>query len=171
MIRVYLARHGLAMSDRFLPVEVRPLSAKGRRRARKTAAAFARLGETVDSVYTSPYVCAVQSAEILADASGTEQVRVLDELRPTEPAERLLRSVSRLVGDGKGVLLIGHEPQLSAIAALLFGLEPSLLRFRRGAIARVDVESLTPGTAAEPRWWLRPKTAGLEGGAPLREPG
>lgn len=135
MIRVYLIRHGLAEADGSLPAEARPLSSKGRRRVRRTASAFSRLCEDVDHYFTSPYVRAAQTAEIVAAATGHDELRVLDELRPeASPASigRLLKTLGKLVGDGEGVVLVGHEPQLSRLAARLAGVPALALRFPKG---------------------------------------
>ena len=58
MQRVYLVRHGIAGDpDEWKgPDDSRPLNAKGRRRFRETARAFAKLGERVDLLCTSPLV-------------------------------------------------------------------------------------------------------------------
>ena len=84
MIRIYLVRHGIAVDheDRGnLDDDDRPLTGKGRRRFRRTARAFARLGEPLDFIFTSPLARAVQTAEILAGALKQDEVGVLAELR------------------------------------------------------------------------------------------
>ena len=66
MIRIYLVRHGIALdhADRGdLPDDDRPLTGKGRRRFRRGARAFARLGEQLDFIFTSPLIRAAQTAQ------------------------------------------------------------------------------------------------------------
>src|SRR5438105_10768988 len=84
MIRVYLVRHGIAVNPADsggLPDDDRPLTGKGRRRFRRAARAFARLGELPDFLFTSPLIRAAQTAEILAGGSRADEVAVLEELR------------------------------------------------------------------------------------------
>jgi phosphohistidine phosphatase len=93
MIAIYLVRHGIAVDhqDRGpLADDDRPLTDKGRRRFRRAARAFARLGETPDFVFTSPLVRAAQTAELLVAALRKDSVGVLEELRWLNPKTREL---------------------------------------------------------------------------------
>ena len=102
MIRVFLVRHGIAADAApGQPDESRPLTAKGRRRFRRTARAFARLGERVDKLITSPLVRAVQTAEILARALRQDEVGVLEELRSEVPPAKLFGALSQQIEDGE----------------------------------------------------------------------
>src|SRR5438309_12026701 len=98
MIRIYLVRHGIAVDPAekgALDDYSRPLTARGRRRFRRLARAFARLGEPPDFIFTSPLVRAVQTAEILAGTLRASEVGVLDELRPEAGVGRLLAEAAR----------------------------------------------------------------------------
>src|SRR5712691_7627004 len=98
MIRIYLVRHGIAVDPSekgTLDDDSRPLTAKGRRRFRRLARAFAQLGEIPDFTFTSPLVRAVQTAEILAGALRVAEVGILDELRPEAGVGRLLAETGR----------------------------------------------------------------------------
>src|SRR5215469_6165377 len=104
MFRIYLVRHGIAVdhADRGdLPDDDRPLTAKGRRRFRRAARAFARMGETPDLLFTSPLIRAAQTAEILAGAFKVYEVQVLEELRVGVPAGALLAGLARRLKDGQ----------------------------------------------------------------------
>src|SRR5437667_6035385 len=82
MMEIYVVRHGIAVpSEAGIPDRFRPLTSKGRRRFRRTARRFARLGE-LDLILTSPLVRAVQTAEILVAAVKDAEVAVLEELDP-----------------------------------------------------------------------------------------
>lgn len=167
MQRIYLVRHGIAGDpDEWKgPDDSRPLNAKGRRAFRRTARAFAKLGDRVDLICTSPLVRAVQTAEILADALDLDGVCVLEELRPEVPAQRLLERVAEL--PAKRVALVGHDPQLSGVAAALGGAEPARIDFPKGAIVRFDVDDAA-GRKAEPRWWLEPGGKKPHDGLPVK---
>jgi len=124
MIRVFLVRHGIAADAApGQPDESRPLTAKGRRRFRRTARAFARLGERVDKLITSPLVRAVQTAEILARALRQDEVGVLEELRSEVPPAKLFGALSQQIEDGEGVALVGHDPQMTKLVAALAQLD------------------------------------------------
>ena len=175
MIHIYLVRHGIALDheDRgALADDDRPLTAKGRIRFRRSARAFARLGEPPDFIFTSPLARAVQTAEILAAALKADQVAVLEELRPEGPIGKLLSEVGRQVKDGQGVALVGHDPQMTQLLAALGDVprtEAPRLEFRKGAIVRIDVGELPGARPSQPRWWLKPRSRELAKGLPLRK--
>jgi len=165
--KIYLVRHGIAGNPEEWkgPDDSRPLSGKGRRKFRETARAFARLGDRIDLLCTSPLVRAVQTAEILADALELNDVDVLEELRPDVPVQGLLERVAGL--EVKRVALVGHDPQLSGAAAVLGNVEPARVDFPKGAIVRFD--GFDPqARRAEPRWWLEPGEKKPHDGLPVK---
>lgn len=153
-MRLYLIRHAIAeeTESRFLD-PLRALTAKGRRRFRRSARAFAELDESIAAIFTSPFVRAVQTAELLAGALQHEEVTVLDELRPDAAVEPLLRRLADL--DVESAALVGHKRLLTELATELAGVDD--LRMKHGVISRLDVRSLTE-PSAKPRWRL--STAG-----------
>lgn len=173
MIHLYLVRHGIAEDGKpGQPDDFRGLTAEGRDRFRRAAKAFARLGEPLDFLFTSPLVRAVQTAELLAVALGKDDVQVLPELAPPVPAAELFAELGKLVKDGQSVAVVGHDPQMSAAVTLAAGLNPQeamRLEFRKGAIVRIDVKALPKTQPATPRWWMRPKKRELVKGLPLQE--
>jgi phosphohistidine phosphatase len=175
MIRIYLVRHGIAVdpADRAeLPDDDRPLTGKGRRRFRRTARAFARLGEPPEFIFTSPLIRAAQTAEILVGALRQSEVSVLDELRPGGSIGKLLAEVGRRVKDEQSVALVGHDPQMSQLVAALADVpraDQGRIDFRKGAIVRIDVGELPSARPTQPRWWMKPKSRTLARGVPLRK--
>src|SRR5260370_42075949 len=91
MIHVYLVRPGPTEGTGAL----RSLSPKARKRFRKTARSLSRKTGALDAILASPRVRAVQTAEILAATLKPRALSVLPELAPGEPAEALLKAVSR----------------------------------------------------------------------------
>ena len=175
MIRVYLVRHGIALdhADRgALADDDRPLTAKGRRRFRRAARAFARLGEPPDFIFTSPLIRAAQTAELLATALKADEVAVLEELRPGGAIGKLLSEVGRRVKDGQAAALVGHDPQMTQLVAALGDVpraDAARIDFRKGAIVRIDVGDLPSGRPSQPRWWMKPRSRTLAKGVPLRK--
>ncbi len=172
MIRLYLVRHGIAAepADFLGPDESRPLTAKGRRRLHRAGRAFARLGESIDLLVSSPLVRAVQSAEILACALRVDVVAIADELRPAQSPETILRAIAGRVHDGQGVMLVSHDPLISRLLSHVADLTPvesARIVFRKGSIVRVDVGALPTARPAQARWWMRPKSRELRPGLPL----
>jgi phosphohistidine phosphatase len=170
-VRLYLIRHAVAEDQpenmRFAD-PLRALTARGRRRFRRSARAFARLGEEVGLILSSPMLRSVQTAELLAAALRQDEVRVLDELRPDAGVPLLLERLSEL--GVESVALVGHKRLLCELAIVLAGVpfeDATRLRFKRGAIARIDVRKLSAAASGKPRWWLGPDGEPLRDGLPL----
>jgi phosphohistidine phosphatase len=117
-------RHGPA-EDRALSGQDgdRALSLSGRERVRSVARLLDEAGEAPLHVVTSQLVRAVQTAEIvaivtrLAERGGTVDVR-----RDLAPGTGALKLAREFIEQGlKRVLLVGHEPDLSALVAALVG--------------------------------------------------
>lgn len=173
MIAIYLVRHAIAVdaADRpDLPDDDRPLTPKGRRRFRRVARAFARIGERPTFLFTSPLPRAVQTAEILALALKADSVEILEPLRAGAPVRPVLAELGRKLEDGQSAALVGHDPQMSQLVAALAGLEQSQAErivFRKGAIVRIDVGALPSAKPSEPRWHLKPRSRAFVEGLPL----
>ena len=171
-MEIYLVRHGIAVGrEEDMPDPLRPLTEKGRRRFRKTARAFARLGRKIGLILTSPLVRAVQTAEILAGATEHREVAVLEELDPGVGIAQLLEALGKRVGKSKTVALVGHEPQLSSVLSALCGVSQEEFDLKKGAIVRVDVASLPRPRFVAPRWWLKPRAGTRVKGLPLKGDG
>jgi phosphohistidine phosphatase len=139
-LRLHLVRHEEADPDSFGPDAHRALTGRGRRRLRQSARAFAAREGTVDALYTSPLVRAVQTAEVLADALGLDDgVEVRAELGAPPSLGALARLADQAPANVRSLMLVGHEPALGALLAHFLDL-PSLGRgVRTGAIFTVEL--------------------------------
>ena len=172
MTEIYVVRHGIAVArEENAPDEFRPLTEKGRRRFRKTARAFARLGRKLDAILTSPLVRAVQTAEILAGEIKHGEVAVLEQLDPKFGVGSLLEALAARADGAKAVAVVGHEPQLSALVAALAGVPAEELDLKKGGIVRLDIGDLSQPGSAEARWSLKPRSKTVDKGLPLAEAG
>src|SRR6267143_4642777 len=169
IMQLYVVEHGIAVEGgEGIPDEWRPLTDKGRRRFRKTARAFGKLGRNLDLILTSPLVRAVQTAEILAGETEPEEVAVLAELDPKFDVQAVRNAIASRAGKAEAVAIVGHAPQLSSVLAALSGVSQAEIDLENGTIVRVDVSTLTDGASADPRWWLKPKGTRKKG-LPLRK--
>lgn len=129
----------------------RPLSAKGRQQAERLARFLTQIGLKLDVVVTSPKVRARQTAEPVAAALGVDHVA--DERLAGHLDETLLEAVIEDAG-GERVMLVGHDPDFSELAASLSGARD--LPLKKGALARFELSRpLEPG-AAVLRWLIPP---------------
>jgi phosphohistidine phosphatase len=114
-VQLVIVRHAEAASGE--PDELRPLTAEGREAARALGQQLRREGIQPDAVLTSPLLRARETALELARAAG---------LQP-EPDERLAPGATaadvRAAAEEHGgtVVVVGHQPDCSRIAAELTG--------------------------------------------------
>jgi phosphohistidine phosphatase len=129
---IWLLRHGDAENGAGKPDAERELTAKGERQSRDAGRALAAIGVELDTCLASPKLRARGTAELACTALGVE-VEVEERLRGGgfDPLE---------LTAGRGeVILVGHEPDLSAAVAALTGAQ---VRMRKGGLAAVDGHTL-----------------------------
>lgn len=119
---VFLIRHAAAIDEtRDLRDPMRHLTPDGRAQATALGDRLRWHDCTPTHIWTSPLVRAVQTAELVAAGLGaTVAVDVLPALAPGENARIVLAAVQALPA-AASVVLVGHEPGLSGIGALLVG--------------------------------------------------
>jgi phosphohistidine phosphatase len=155
-IELYLIRHGLAedRGEAWPDDTKRPLTHKGMARLRREAAALEALGVKFDQVLTSPLVRARQTAEIMA-LVGKAPIGTSHGLAPGGTVAQVIEELGRH-GAHTRIALVGHEPGIGELAARLLG-SRSALEFKKGAVCRIDVETLPPARAGHLRWFATPK--------------
>ena len=155
-------RHGTAEEDADSGADSdRALTLPGRQRVRDVARALLDGGEEPFDVLTSPLVRAVQTAEIVALVTGLRHkqgtVRVRRELVPGGESAPL---AVRLASQGrKRVMVVGHEPDLSALVSTLLG-STFGRAFDKAAVVSLHLSSETG--RARLRFVLDPGTLAFE---------
>lgn len=121
-MQVFLIRHGDAVPETLALTDAqRYLSFEGRVQARAIGDRLRWHDCTPTHIWTSPCVRAVQTAELVATAvESTVAVETLPALAPEDSPRAVLAALHRLPEDAI-VLVVGHEPSLSAVGALLIG--------------------------------------------------
>jgi phosphohistidine phosphatase len=129
----------------------RPLSDKGRRQSKRLGRALAGFAFTPDLLITSPKLRAVETAEIVAELLDAS-VAVDDRLAKSLDLSTVDAVLSDH-GDPERPVLVGHDPDLSELVAVLCA---AGIPMRKGAFARIDVDRpLEPG-AGTLRWLVPP---------------
>lgn len=99
----------------------RHLSSHGRTQARALGDRLRWHDCAPSQIWSSPLVRAVQTAELVALGLGLDTpVEALPHLAPDGSARDVANAVRALPAD-TAVMLVGHEPSISAIGALLVG--------------------------------------------------
>ncbi|HET9833125.1 MAG TPA: phosphohistidine phosphatase SixA [Vicinamibacterales bacterium] len=155
---LYLIRHGIAeeRGDAWPDDSKRPLTEEGMSRLRKSARALARLGVSFEVVLTSPLVRTQQTAEIVASAFSPKPAIVsVDALAPEGSPSAVIAELEKHAKRTR-IAIVGHEPGIGDLAAKLVGMRAEM-EFKKGAIARIDVESVPPKTPGMLRWFVPPR--------------
>jgi phosphohistidine phosphatase len=152
-LQLYLLRHGDAGDPMAWPGEdaERPLSAKGKRQARRLGSLLAEIGWKPDVILTSPKLRAAQTARIVGQAVD---VKPDDEELLASSFE--LTDVGSVLADHPGarrLVLVGHDPDFSSLASTLTG---AAIELRKGAIARIDLQDASPAAGQGALRWLIP---------------
>lgn len=119
MMRLYFMRHAQAVAaEEWRGVDAtRPLTEQGRKRARLAAEGLAQLQPGFEAIITSPFARAYDTA-LIVGVHAVLPVTMSDALRPGCTLARLDEALASRPG-AAAVLLVGHEPDLSAIVGAL----------------------------------------------------
>lgn len=151
-------RHGLAepRGKAWPDDSQRPLSDEGVDGLRRTGRALRALDMSPGVVLSSPLVRASQTADLIADAWQPRlPVVLVESLAPGGSFEAIVADITAHARQGRAAI-VGHEPGLGEFTAKLLGL-PQPLAFKKGAMARVDVDRFSAGATGDLRWFLPPK--------------
>lgn len=153
---LYLIRH--AHAEDGTPDAERPLSGRGRRQLRRLGKFFrAHDALAPTEIWHSPLRRARQTARRLAREAALEAPLLeLAEVDPATPATRLVLAINR-AGHGS-LAVVGHEPQLGAVAARLLGWPRRHgFRLRKAAVLALERPLAGPW---EVLWLVGPELAG-----------
>lgn len=136
-VQIFLIRHAAAVDERReLRDPHRHLTPHGREQARRLGDRLRWHDCAPTTIWTSPLVRAVQTAELIAGAMESSVcVECLPALAP-DGSPREAAALVRAVGLGAAVMLVGHEPSLSAIGAILAGV-PDFEGLAKAEAARI----------------------------------
>jgi phosphohistidine phosphatase len=160
--QLWLLRHAEAEPHGTRSDAERRLTMKGEQQARAAGIALQRLGAEFEVVLFSPKTRARKTAELAAAQWTTEQrerLRSDPALAGGFDARHALEALSSITADGR-LLLVGHEPDLSRVAADLTG---GLVDLKKGGLAVVRLESV----AGELVVLMRPRELALIAGIPV----
>jgi phosphohistidine phosphatase len=136
-MRVYLMRHATAQEPGSGPDAARPLTEQGRREARDAGDALRDRKAAVTAILSSPRTRARETAELVASALGGGVTVQLRERLTCGSTAALYLDEIRSVKAGE-VLLVAHNPELSAFASALVC---EAVSFSPSTICAVDLES------------------------------
>ncbi len=153
-MELFLVRHAHALSEEAAGVSTdaeRPLSDQGRARFGAAVRALQALGLRLARVEHSPLLRAVQTAELLVPLADGP-LAVNDGLAAA-PDKRLIAGI-----EVDRTALVGHEPYISQLLALLAFGEPRAaagVRFAKGGVAHLEGDPARGGMRLRGLWSAR----------------
>lgn len=165
-MNLYLLRHAIAVERGTAGIALdrdRPLTEEGRNKLLKVARAMAVMELGFSVVFTSPYLRARQTADLVAaELQISSRLRECEHLAAESRPADLVRFLIRLRPQPRDVLLVGHEPFLSEFASLLLaGATPLRLEFKKAGLCKLSATRLQPAGCATLEWFLPPKLMAL----------
>jgi phosphohistidine phosphatase len=157
-MELYLFRHGIAADARAgRPDANRALTDEGRKKVAEVVKTARRAGVEPSLIVSSPYVRAIETARIAA--AGFEykgDIVRTEALVPHGSPEKVWAEL-RDYREESAILLTGHEPLLSHVAAFLLATPALRIEMKKAAMVRIDVESFGAMPHGTLRWMITAK--------------
>ncbi|MGH9432462.1 MAG: phosphohistidine phosphatase SixA [Terriglobia bacterium] len=158
---LYLMRHGdaaVAEGPGFESDAKRQLTADGKIRMKEICRGLKRLGVEFDWVVTSPLVRAAETGVVVAGAIDEQPpLDRCEALRPDGSPDDLVAFLTTHP-ERKNVILVGHEPDLSSLAAHLIGAgHRANLGFKKGGCCLIRFDGSPSRGLGLLIWWLTPR--------------
>jgi phosphohistidine phosphatase len=156
-MQVHLLRHGTAE-------EINPggsdaerrLTAAGRGEVRRAAECARRARVAPTLILSSPYVRAVETAEITAAVLGYSRAIVRTELLIPSASPQQVWNEIRSRQEETQILLAAHEPLLSQLASYLLNSPALEIEMRKAALVRIDLDRFAPDPRGILKWMAPP---------------
>jgi len=157
---LYIVRHGIAIDreDPKCPSDPeRYLTPEGLKRTREVAERTAKLIDPPNAFISSPYVRAVQTAEIFADVLGISKAKIekTEGLLPGAEPSAFFRALSRKKSI-ESLICFGHAPQLDELISFGLGVKKDLTELKKAGVACVELGRVIP-PAGKLVWLLTPR--------------
>jgi phosphohistidine phosphatase len=159
-MQLYIVRHGIAVDreDPKCPADPeRFLTNEGIEKTRQVAKGVAEVAAVPDLILSSPYLRAVQTAELFAAALEypKQKIRKSDLLLPGAEPLQLFRELSK-DKDLSTVFVCGHAPHLDDLLATALGTKHHISSLKKAGVALVELKRLVP-PSGELLWLATPK--------------
>jgi phosphohistidine phosphatase len=147
-MEIYVVRHGIAIDredPKCPPDPERYLTEEGIEKTKRVAAAVAALGASPDLLLSSPYVRAMQTAEIFASALdySKQKIRRTDLLLPGTEPSLLFRELAK-DKQTSTLFVFGHAPQLDDIIAAALGSKHHITSLKKAGVALIELKRVSP---------------------------
>lgn len=159
-MELLVIRHAIAEDKRRFartgrPDSERPLTAEGRRKFKKSLKGLRRAAPAVGVLATSPFTRARQTCDLARKIFPKARVVTV----PALASGGNVRSVSAWLSGRRGrdvVAMVGHEPDLSRLTAVLTGSKTPTLALKKGGAALIVFDGRAAAGRGRLEWLLTP---------------
>ena len=134
MKKLYIVRHTQKEEEFTKDDYDRDLSPEGLKKAKLIAENFAKKNLPIDLIVASPAIRTKKTAEIFADALDYKKSIMYNEVLYMAFVNELFETISYTFDTVDSMLLVGHNPSLTALAITLVGFKE---KFEQGAIMQI----------------------------------
>jgi phosphohistidine phosphatase len=153
-MRLYIVRHGIAESGHPDGDPYRELTPEGKKKV-EGMARFVKKKISPEVILTSPYVRAIQTAEIFSTLlSNKPPVENTDTLYPGDDPKSVLFELSSRREEE--VLLTGHNPHMKELVRTLLGSAGDAIPLKKGSITCIDLDGDPVHAAGKLKWMITP---------------
>lgn len=147
-MELYIVRHGIAIdrSDPKCPPEPkRYLTDEGVEKTKQIAKGVVESGATVDVMFSSPYLRAMQTAEIFAHAFDypKEKIRQTEALLSGAEPGIFFRELAK-EKQSLNAFCFGHAPHLDELIAVGLGLKHAITSLKKAGVALLELKHISP---------------------------
>ena len=156
-MNLYLIRHAIAEEESPSGEDSqRGLTDKGAKKMRLIAKGLRTLGVEFDLILSSPYLRAMQTAEILSEVFKKKKFVLSDHLIPAGDPNLLIAEINEK-HTVDSLAIVGHEPYLSTLVSLLTADgAPVEMTFKKGGVCYLSTDDLHHTHKATLEWLLTP---------------
>ena len=137
MKKLYIVRHTQKEEEFTKDDYDRDLSTEGLEKAKVIAENFAKKNLLIDLIVASPAIRTKKTAEIFAQALDYKKSIMYNEVLYMAFVNELFETISYTFDTIDSMLLVGHNPSLTALAITLVGFKE---KFEQGAIMEINFD-------------------------------
>ncbi len=134
---------------------LRPLTAEGTRKMKRTARGIREIVGGIDVLVSSPFTRANETAEILRREYELDRVETARELEPGTSLPDVVTWLERF--DQGVVAIVGHEPHLGRLVTyLVTGIERSAVEVKKGGACLIEFDGKPSAGKGRLIWAIPP---------------
>ncbi len=158
---LYILRHGQAAErdTNLYPNDCdRPLTKRGKSVTKKVAEILKRLDLTFDIILTSPFLRALETAEIAAKVlHNKKKLKMTPFLAADQNPKKIIMEIRKNYVHHEKILLVGHEPYLSTlISVLISGRSDIPILLKKSGLGKLSITHISYSQCATLEWLMPP---------------